>query len=163
MGKKIVIELQGYRRRKKNDQTPPEAVYNPELHTEGFKTLREQAVFRFTCRKCRDAPCIAVCPANALEKNTEGVVTRAVNLCISCKSCVVICPFGTLMTDFFRFKKDKSGIFNISDEKSLEIFLEKSSSGEVEVYSNDQNPDKNLFTLNDRVLVREDVWDPDKL
>ena len=41
----------------------------------GFKSIRELATFRFTCRKCEDAPCIAVCPADALEKDGDGIIT----------------------------------------------------------------------------------------
>jgi Fe-S-cluster-containing dehydrogenase component len=58
----------------------PEAYYYPLLNVNGLKTIRELATFRFTCRKCEDAPCIAVCPADALEKDQDGVVERHTNL-----------------------------------------------------------------------------------
>ena len=50
----------------------PEAYFYPLLNTNGLKTIRELATFRFTCRKCEDAPCINVCPADALEKDENG-------------------------------------------------------------------------------------------
>ncbi|MCI0523200.1 MAG: 4Fe-4S binding protein, partial [Bacteroidales bacterium] len=76
----------------------PEALCYSSANTNGLKTIRELATFRFTCRRCEDAPCIAVCPADALEKDSDGVIMRHTNLCVSCKSCVTICPFGTMMT-----------------------------------------------------------------
>jgi Fe-S-cluster-containing dehydrogenase component len=161
MKKKILIHLSAYRNAGDNNQTPPEAVQVETDRLSGLKTLRELAVFRFTCRKCSDAPCIAVCPAKALSKNPEGIIDRAVNLCISCKSCVVICPFGTLMTDFFRFKHDKQALFEITDENDLEAFIRESPAGTIEITEAEENEKKQLFRLNEQVLVSEQVWDSD--
>jgi Fe-S-cluster-containing hydrogenase component 2 len=138
-------------------------VFDPGICSDGLKTLRELAVFRFTCRKCTDAPCVAVCPSKALEKDTDGLITRAINLCISCKSCVVICPFGTLMTDFFRFKPDKSRMVELSDENTWERFIRESPDGSVEIVEQEENSDNQIHKLNDKILIREQVWDSDKL
>jgi Fe-S-cluster-containing hydrogenase component 2 len=161
MAKKILINLSGYRSGVDNNQSPVEAVFDPATCAEGLKTLREQAVFRFTCRKCTDAPCVAVCPAEALEKDQDGMITRAINLCVSCKSCVVICPFGTLMTDFFRFKMEKSKVFELNDENTWERFIRESPEGSVEMVEQDENHDKQIYTLNEKILVREHIWDSD--
>jgi Fe-S-cluster-containing dehydrogenase component len=161
MKKKILIHLSAYRDTGDNNLTPPEAVPGEADRLCGMKTLRELAVFRFTCRKCSDAPCIAVCPVKALSKNPEGIIDRAINLCISCKSCVVICPFGTLMTDFFRFKHDKQALYEVSDENDLDAFVRDSPPGTVEITVVDESDEKQLFRLNDQVLIREQVWDSD--
>jgi Fe-S-cluster-containing hydrogenase component 2 len=163
MTKKILINLSGYRSAPDNSQSPAEAVFDPGICTEGLKTLRELAAFRFSCRKCTDAPCVAVCPSKALEKDSDGMISRAINLCVSCKSCVVICPFGTLMTDFFRFKMEKSRIYELSDEDTWERFIRESPEGSVEIVGQDENDQNRIYTLNDKVLVREHIWDSDKL
>ena len=59
----------------------PEALCYQSLNINGLKTIRELATFRITCRKCEDAPCINVCPADALEKDENGVVVRYKPLC----------------------------------------------------------------------------------
>lgn len=161
MKKKLLIHLSAYRSGVDNNQSPAEAVFDPGICPDGLKTIREQAVFRYTCRKCTDAPCVAVCPSKALEKDTDGMISRAINLCISCKSCVVICPFGTLMTDFFRFKPDKSRIVELSDENTWEQFLRESPEGSVEIVVQDERHDNHIHALNEIVLVREYVWDSD--
>jgi Fe-S-cluster-containing hydrogenase component 2 len=163
MAKKILINLSGYRSVVDNNQSPAEAVFDPAICSDGLKTLRELAVFRYTCRKCTDAPCVAVCPADALEKDNEGMITRAINLCVSCKSCVVICPFGTLMTDFFRFKMEKSKVYALNDEDTWDQFIRESPEGSVEIVDLDENHDNNIYKLNDNVFVREQIWDPDNL
>ena len=85
-----------------------------------IKPIRELAVFRFSCRKCEDAPCIKVCPAEALDKDPDGIVERHTNLCISCKWCVTICPFGTMMTDFFAHHRNRELLFDLNNEKELQ-------------------------------------------
>jgi Fe-S-cluster-containing hydrogenase component 2 len=159
MGKKILINLPGYLSGGDNNQSPPEAVTIPGNDQPGLRTIREQAVFRFTCRKCTDAPCIAACPAEALEKDPEGIISRAINLCIACKSCVVICPFGTLMTDFFTFKKDKEAIFNLSDKEAREKFIRLSGGDAVQVIEVNDLQDDLVHQLNEEVVIREYVWD----
>ena len=47
------------------------------------------------CMHCGDAPCIAVCPREALSKNPEnGIVEVNDERCIGCHSCATACPFG---------------------------------------------------------------------
>jgi len=49
------------------------------------------------CRHCEDAPCVAVCPTGALHReDEEGPVLIDSELCVGCKMCVVVCPFGVI-------------------------------------------------------------------
>jgi len=49
------------------------------------------------CRHCEDAPCVAVCPTHALEKpSVDSPVTLNDKLCIGCRWCVLVCPFGVI-------------------------------------------------------------------
>jgi Fe-S-cluster-containing hydrogenase component 2 len=52
------------------------------------------------CQQCEDAPCMAVCPKDALARDPVlGRVTLDYDLCIGCKLCVVACPFGGMGID----------------------------------------------------------------
>ena len=52
------------------------------------------------CQQCDSAPCIAVCPVKALARDEEiGRVTIDYDLCIGCKFCVAVCPFGAMGID----------------------------------------------------------------
>lgn len=47
------------------------------------------------CNQCEDAPCLAVCPTEAIHRESkEGPVRLAAERCIGCKACVMACPFG---------------------------------------------------------------------
>ncbi|MDA3954680.1 MAG: 4Fe-4S binding protein [Bacteroidales bacterium] len=164
MDKKILIDLSKFRvySDKSCDNTPPEGFFTNSPNTIGFKSIREMAIFQFTCRKCEDAPCINVCPFEALEKDTEGMIHRHTNLCVSCKSCVAICPFGTMMSDFFKHIKNKDLFYDLSDNHELHKFIKACPIGAVSLVDMDENPDENIYKLNDQVLIKENIWSTEK-
>ena len=164
MAQKILIDLEKLRSPKglSCDESPPEGFYRFSPDGQGLKSIRELAVFQFTCRKCMDAPCIEVCPADALEKEDKGIISRATNLCISCKSCVVICPFGTMMTDFFEYHRDKENYYDLKDNKELELWIKESPEGAVSLVDMDEDPEQHIYKLNEHILVRERIWEPDQ-
>lgn len=139
----------------------PEALFYPSANSNGLKTVRELAVFRFTCRKCEDAPCIAACPAEALEKDQEGIINRHTNLCISCKSCVTICPFGTMMTDFFRHHRNRDLYYDLTETDDLNRFVSLCPPGTVTLTDLKESPADNIYKLNEKVLVKEFVYKTD--
>ena len=52
------------------------------------------------CQHCEDAPCVEVCPSGALyRKADEGPVGAALEKCIGCKACILVCPFGAVQWD----------------------------------------------------------------
>jgi len=138
--------------------TLPEACYYPSVNINGLKTIRELATFRFTCRKCEDAPCITVCPTEALEKDDEGIISRYTNLCISCKSCVTICPFGTLMTDFFKHQRNRDLLYDLTDEEDVEKFITACPAGTVTLTDSEESPEANIYSLNEKVLIKDYLY-----
>lgn len=164
MAQKILIDMIKLRSvMADNPELPlPEALYYPSVNQNGLKTIRELATFRFTCRKCEDAPCIAVCPADALEKDRDGIVERHTNLCISCKSCVTICPFGTMMSDFFRHHRNKDLFYDLNDPEAVEKFIAACPEGTVALTNEGEAPEKNIYMLNEKVLVKEYIYVTEK-
>lgn len=52
------------------------------------------------CRQCENAPCVAVCPTRALDRSDpDSPVILEHDLCIGCKWCVLVCPFGVIRMD----------------------------------------------------------------
>ena len=50
-----------------------------------------------SCQQCEDAPCINVCPVKALSRDEDiGFVKVDYEVCIGCRSCVAVCPFGAM-------------------------------------------------------------------
>ena len=68
---------------------PPQA----RIHVE---PVGEEAV-PIQCRHCEDAPCIVVCPTEAIHRyGDDGPVVVDSQRCIGCKFCMIVCPFGVI-------------------------------------------------------------------
>jgi carbon-monoxide dehydrogenase iron sulfur subunit len=49
------------------------------------------------CRHCEAPPCVEICPTGAVQRQSEqGPIVVEKQLCIGCKLCILICPFGVL-------------------------------------------------------------------
>jgi len=52
------------------------------------------------CQQCESAPCMAVCPVKAISRDeTLNRVMIDYDVCIGCRMCVAICPFGAMLFD----------------------------------------------------------------
>ncbi|MBE3573366.1 MAG: (2Fe-2S)-binding protein [Moorella humiferrea] len=60
-----------------------------------FVTQTAEGTMPIQCRHCEDAPCARVCPVKAIEIRDNMVVLNE-GLCIGCKMCALVCPFGCI-------------------------------------------------------------------
>lgn len=121
--------------------------------------IRELAVFQFTCRRCESAPCIEVCPVKALAKGPDGVIARSMTLCVACKSCVAVCPFGTLMNDFFDYRMVYADYYYPESQEERKRLI-ASCPRQALIFGEVQpDPKKNLWLLNEQILIREYTWE----
>ena len=155
MGKKLLIDLISLR---DLENLPADAVLKQDKYSSSFKTIRELATFQFTCRHCENAPCIQVCPAKALDKDENGLIGRAVNLCIRCKSCITACPFGTMMDNLFIVKTSGQRFFSLANENDLDDFARFFPDQIVSIVDRDENPAENIYRLSDMILIKEKIW-----
>lgn len=56
-----------------------------------------------SCKHCVQAPCLEVCPVNAIVRTEFGSIAVRADVCTGCGACVPACPFGAMainpMTD----------------------------------------------------------------
>ncbi len=157
---KLLIDLDKYREcsYRNCDQSVPDGILTGNPDTNGRKSIRELAVFAYSCRRCKDAPCISVCPEEALKKDDNGMVMRSTNLCVACKSCVSICPFGTMMTDFFSYWRNPDDYYNLNDPGERELFVKNSPEGAVILTDQEKGEDKNIYELLPGILIKDKSW-----
>jgi Fe-S-cluster-containing hydrogenase component 2 len=51
------------------------------------------------CLQCEDAPCLLLCPVNAIEEIENRYLSIDENKCIGCGICVLACPIGAISID----------------------------------------------------------------
>lgn len=50
-----------------------------------------------SCQQCEDAPCMNVCPVKAISRDEDMQYVKVDHdVCIGCRSCVAVCPFGAM-------------------------------------------------------------------
>ena len=66
-----------------------------------------------SCQQCEDAPCLEVCPKDAIHRD-DALDSIAINndLCIGCKMCVAACPFGAMRWNSRRSRVFKCDLCN---------------------------------------------------
>ena len=91
-----------------------EGVSNPaRSRIKVVKWEAEGLYIPVSCQQCEDAPCMNVCPVKAISRDPDiGFVMVDYDVCIGCRSCVAVCPFGAMnynATDKKVFKCDLCG------------------------------------------------------
>ena len=78
-----------------------EGVSNPARSRIKVMTWESEGLYiPMSCQQCEDAPCKNDCPAKAISRDEEiGCVMVDYEVCIGCRTCVAVCPFGAMNFD----------------------------------------------------------------
>ncbi|MCF7920545.1 MAG: 4Fe-4S binding protein [Candidatus Cloacimonetes bacterium] len=158
MSKKILIDLSKFRFSDTGQYNYGECIYDFHPHNTGMKDVIERAMLEFACRRCEDAPCIAVCPEEALERDENGAIHRATNLCVGCQSCVAVCPFGTLMNEIITAKKAICDLTGCLKSNNPLKCLESAPEGAITLTDQEADPENHIYQLDEHILVKEFRW-----
>jgi formate dehydrogenase iron-sulfur subunit len=126
---------------------------------DGINDLRERAAFGVFCRHCAEGTCIRACPQEALKRGEDGIVRRSTMLCVKCNSCVIACPFGTLMEELIPFATSRcDACASRLAEGEVPLCVSSVSDGSLQYGQIAEDPSRDIYALNDRVLVRTSMW-----
>lgn len=128
--------------------------YHPQNN--GIVFLREFATFSLICRHCEQGLCVASCPQDALEKQPDNIIKRYNMRCVSCKSCLIACPFGTIIPEIITYKTAKC---DFCLAQNIEPSCIKGCPDKAIEYKEVNEDKKNhIFMINDKLVVRAISW-----
>jgi len=125
----------------------------------GVLSLREQAAFALTCRRCEEPSCVAACRFDALEKQEDGTLKRYNMRCVSCKCCSHACPFGTIYPEtvpYFANQCDFCKYLAEGKEPPCIIGCVKEAISFAEV---EASPEEDIHIINDCLAVKLPKWE----
>jgi carbon-monoxide dehydrogenase iron sulfur subunit len=74
-----------------------EGAFIPVLSRIRIADFYEEQFYQpMVCVHCADAPCAAVCPTVAIQRQADGQIKVIEDRCIGCKMCLLACPFGVM-------------------------------------------------------------------
>lgn len=131
--------------------------YIQHPNNNGITSLREFAHFAIVCRRCDDAPCVASCPWEALEKQdyNNKMLKRYMMRCTSCKSCSRACPFGVIYPETIPFVIARCDfcLGRIKDEE-VPICLESCSQGGIKYGDFEERAEEHIYKVSEYLLVK---------
>ncbi len=73
----------------------PESVFRLQvrMETQGIFPHLGMQFSRVSCVMCEHPPCVDVCPTHASFQTRDGLVHIDARSCISCKYCILACPY----------------------------------------------------------------------
>ena len=90
----IACAIEHAKSKKLFDAIREEKISRPRIHVE---TGIHYLTFPNRCRHCDPAPCMQVCPTEALYRDqVTGSVVVEYGRCIDCAVCAMACPFGII-------------------------------------------------------------------
>ena len=154
MSRKILIDLAKFR------ETAVDGKYNYgectyDFHPDniGMKDIVEQAMMRLTCRRCEEAPGMMFAYVEAWKKRTTLAQVRFIFG--RSASHVLVCPL-----EHQRIIKSLKSISYLCDFNYDYIQNMKTAPEGAIVFTEiEPNEEEHIYSLNDRVLIKEFVWD----
>jgi len=65
-----------------------------QIDNGGRGAEKRSAFIPMLCQHCGDAPCVSVCPQQAIDVNpVTGIVEQMPERCLGCRYCMVACPY----------------------------------------------------------------------
>ncbi|MCL1940148.1 MAG: 4Fe-4S dicluster domain-containing protein [Desulfovibrionaceae bacterium] len=91
--------------------------YEPRVHVVKTETLKMPV----QCHQCADAPCVSVCPTDALVQNANGPVIMHSQHCAGCGLCEMACPYGAITRSFIQLTEEEKTRYERDEPRCIAV------------------------------------------
>lgn len=123
----------------------------------GIISLRELAAFMLICRRCEEPSCVKACKFDALERGDDGVLRRHNMRCVSCKSCVNACPFGTIYPETVPFYAARCD-YCLGSADGAPVCVSSCEKHAIEYREVQESEKEGISIVNDHLAIRAPRW-----
>ena len=127
-------------------------LYHPD--NEGVNSLIEYATFAVICHRCDDAPCVSACYKDALEKQEDDIIKRYNFRCVSCKSCVIACPFGVILPEMIPYLSNCCDYCLSRVDSDLPICVKTCPYNAITYKEIQESPKENIYFVGKYLAVK---------
>ena len=142
-----------------DEKQPLKCSYKFHPANDGITELREEISFMFACRRCEDYPCVNACPNGAL-KRESGLIRRSTLLCVSCKTCCLACPFGTILPQLLPYVTSRcDACLGRLKEGEEPLCVLSCNNGALRYIEQEELKDKtNLYKIGEYIIIKVLNW-----
>ncbi len=108
------------------------------------------------CMQCDNAPCIDVCPTDAIYRREDGIVIIDKEKCNGCKLCIQVCPYNALYFNEENNNVDKCDFCTERLDQGLEPACVATCMSRAIVFGDLDNPDSEISKMIERNDVKPD-------
>lgn len=157
MNKKLLLDLE---KMHQCEDFKCECSYAHHPSNDGTKRMQAMAMTRLVCRQCDEAPCVKACPKEALEKQETGYLHRYNARCISCNSCMIACPFGTLIRRFLHYLWSRCDycLNRLKGNERPLCVATCDPEGVIKYESVEEDPQKYIYIVNEHLAAHCLPW-----
>ena len=151
--KKLIINLDNYR----SNLITPRCSYPFNSNISGLINMIEMATYSLICRHCENGSCVRSCPTEALFRSEDGIIKRYNMRCISCKSCSVACPFGTIIPEMLPYRVTACD-YCLERVKDVPFCVKDAKNKDILDYIEITSINKDYMNIGENIAVYSTKW-----
>lgn len=155
-GKKLLVDLDALN---SHPEWEVGCSYSGHPRNNGTAFIRETATYALICRRCEEGTCVLACPREALERQENGILKRYNMRCVSCGSCSLACPFGTIAPDLTPYRTSSCD-YCIGRLRDGDVPLCAQTCPEEAIKYGDfeEDPAANAYLVGEHMVVHSESW-----
>jgi Fe-S-cluster-containing dehydrogenase component len=131
----------------------------------GIHSVAELATYALVCRRCEDPHCVKACPVEALEQQPDkgSMLIRHNMLCLSCHSCSLACPYGTIYPEHVPLLVHNCDFcLDRRDQQDEPLCVQTCPYAALRLLPADRTVDERTFVVGQHLMVHSTHWEQEK-